>query len=348
MLPLSALRKLLVKHFLEMRWHSLVLVIASYIISSWLLLWVCDEKALTTNAEFIYWIIVTASTVGYGDLSPVTTPGKYAVAFYIIPLGLSLFALAVGRLAAFVSFQWRKGVQGLKSLNYENHVLLIGWNEARTLQLIRLLLREIEYQDQTQKIALCVRADIENPMPEDIGFVKVESFSHDLDMQRAAIDKASCIIIDNPDDDMTMTTGLYCANRNPEAHIIAYFKDDQLGHLLKKHCPNIECVPSVAVEMMAKSAVDPGSSYLHHQLLDVDHGMTQYSMRFSGQTALGVHVLFSAFKEKYGVTLIGVSSNGSESVVLNPDLGLQIEPGDTVYYIADERIHGIDWSGFHV
>lgn len=348
MLVIFRVKKILLKHFMELRWHSITLAIFFYILMSWMLLWLSGEQELTAASDFIYWIMVTASTVGYGDLSPVTTTGKYIVGLFVIPCGLGLFGLAIGRLAAFISFQWRKGVQGLKSLNYENHILVIGWNDGRTLQLIRLLLREIGPHTDSQKLALCVRADIENPMPDEIGFVKVVSFSRDEDMARAAVENASCIIIDNPDDDVTMTTALYCSSKNPSAHTIAYFQDEKLGTLLKQHCPNIECMPSVAVEMMAKSAVDPGSSVLHHELLDVEHGMTQYSIRYDGQLAVTVRPLFSIFKEQYKATLIGVSNDGYDSIQLNPALDFTVNPGGTLYYIANERIKSIDLEALGV
>lgn len=348
MLLIQKIRKIVLTHFMELRWHSILMIVALYIIVSWGLLWLCDEHALIAGNNFVYWIMVTASTVGYGDMSPETTPGKYVVSLFVIPFGLGLFGLAIGRLAAFFSFHWRKGVQGLKTLNYENHILIVGWNEGRTLQLIRLLIREIAYSAEQPKIALCVKANIDNPMPDIIGFVKVVSFSSDEDMERAAIEKASCIIIDNQDDDVTMTTALYCSSRNPQAHTIAYFKDDSLGELLKKHCPNVECMPSVAVEMIAKSAMDPGSSALHHQLLDVDSGMTQYSVKYTGVNPLPLKGLFSAFKEKYDATLIGVSLLGHGSIELNPPLDLLITPASTLYYIADERINRIEWGAFDV
>ncbi|MGB1239695.1 MAG: potassium channel family protein, partial [Pseudomonadales bacterium] len=305
MLPVNRIHKIILKYFIDLRWHSILLAIAIYFVVSWLLLALSNEHAMTQGTNFLYWIIVTASTVGYGDLSPTTSAGKYVVALFIIPVGLSLFGLVIGHLAGFVSQQWRKGVKGLRSLHLENHILIIGWNGNRTLQLIRLLLKEAEQADEQISIALCVKADIENPLPEQIGFVKVTSFSDDHGMDRAGVAKAKSIIIDNPEDDLTMTSALYCAHRNPEAHAIAYFKDESLGALLKNHCPKIECMPSVAVEMIAKSAVDPGSSLLHHQLLNSNQGMTQYSIRYSASQSVSFEHLFELFKRRYQATLIG-------------------------------------------
>ncbi|CAA0079342.1 Uncharacterised protein [BD1-7 clade bacterium] len=347
---LARLRKLFLKHFMDMRWYSVGLTIAFYVVTTYLLLWLVGERALISGVDYFYWLIVTASTVGYGDLSPVTPAGKLIVAFFVIPFGLGLFALVIGRIATFVSFHWRKGVQGLKSLSHHNHILVIGWNEKRTLHLLRLLLRESAAQADGPKIALAVMADIINPLPDEIGFVRVESFTNDEDMARAGLAAASCIIIDNPDDDVTMTTALYCTAHNPDAHTIAYFQQDGLDTLLKSHCPNIECMPSVAVEMMAKSAMDRGSSVLHHELLSADEGMTQFSMPFHSSSPATVEAVMMAMKKRCNATLIGISSNGIDSIALNPAWDELIQPQSTLYYIAEQRIRlsATDWSELDV
>ena len=343
MTSFDKIRKVLTKYFIDMRWQTIFIAIAVYFFASWVILKLCGETGITDGANFLYWIMVTASTVGYGDLSPTTTAGKIATALFVIPLGLSIFGLVIGRIAVFVSYHWRKGVQGLKPLNYQNHILIIGWNGPRTLQLIRLLLKETQQGNPEQQIALCVSAAIENPLPDKIGFVRVESFSNQQEMQRASVSAASCIIIDNPEDDMTMTTALFCAQQNPSAHTIAYFKDEQLGNLLKSHCPNIECMPSVAVEMLAKSAMDPGSSGLHQQLLDSNQGMTQYSITYDAAQSSAFEALFHSFKHQYQATLIGVCDAGQDKIELNPSLDREVSPHSRLFYIAAERIKHIDW-----
>lgn len=322
-----------------------MLAIVIYIISSWGFLRLVGENALTSHSDFFYWLVVTASTVGYGDLSPTSTVGKYVVALYIIPVGLGLFALTVGRIAAFISFQWRKGVRGLKALNISDHILILGWDEKRTPYLIKLLLREQEGSAQVKKIVLCVLADMENPMPESIEFIKASCFNNDDDMTRACIDQASCIIVDNATDDVTMTAALYAYSRNSTAHLIAYFNDENLGRLLKSHCPSVEYTPSVGVEMLAKAAMDPGSSILHHQLLNVADGMTQYSIQYpESQVMSSIGKIFNTFKQHYDATLIGISYAHDQPVVINPKFDYAVQPGSSLYYISDERIMDFDWE----
>lgn len=340
-------RRKMLRYFAESKWYTIVIATVFYAASSWVMLSLANEKVITESVTFLYWLAVTASTVGYGDYSPQTPMGKIIVALYVIPLGLSIFAMVIGRIAAFVGNQWRKSLMGLSTLNVHNHILVIGWNEQRTLLLLKLLLQERESLTEPPDIVLCVMADIENPMPGVIEFVKVDSFSKDEDMESTCIADAATILIDNPQDDLSMTTALYVAQKNPDAHKVAYFNDESLVKLLQLHCPNVECTPSVAVEMLAKSAFDPGSSALHHDLLSVDdNGQAQYSVAFpSASKDTRYEQLFLAFKRQYDATLIGYAAHSGETgVTLNPSLQTIIQGNDKLFYIAKHRISDINWS----
>ncbi|MBD3586668.1 two pore domain potassium channel family protein [Salinimonas sp. HHU 13199] len=336
----------MLRYFSESRWYTIVLITLIYGLMSWSLLSAAGEQALISQVEFIYWLAVTASTVGYGDLSPVTTAGKVIVALFVIPVGLSIFAMVIGRIAAWVSDQWKKGLTGMKTLHVNNHILVIGWNEKKTMLLLDLLLKEREDLAVKPDIVLCVKADITNPLPGQIEFVHVESFNKDDDMDRACIAEAGVILIDNPSDDVTLTTALYCTKRNPDAHQVAYFSDDSLVSLLQTHCPNVECTPSVAVEMLAKSVFDPGSSMLHHDLISVDAGQAQFSVAVPEDCdTLTVGQLFINMKKHYDAIFIGFAPGGVyKNMVVNPDSAVTVSANDTIFYIASARMTDIDWQ----
>lgn len=187
---------------------------------------------------------------------------------------------------------------------------------------------------------------MENPIPSEIEFVHVSSFNKDEDMDKACIATAHTILINNVSDDLTMTTALYCSKRNPSAHKVAYFEDESLVDLLKQHCPEVECTPSVAVEMLAKSAFDPGSSLLHHDLLDVKEGQAQFSVDLPASVGkISVEKLFLGLKKQYNATFIGfASSHESQQLNVNPKFDQEVRAGDKIFYIADTRINGIQWS----
>ncbi|WP_419153441.1 potassium channel family protein [Vibrio maritimus] len=325
----------------ELKFRTLMIALLLYAVISWALLWLSGEADLTLPiSQFIYFIVVTASTVGYGDLSPSTEAGRWVAILFVIPGGLMLFAALLGRVAALGLDSWRAGQLGKRKVRVENHILMLGWNGQRTIHLIRMLQHE---ETGRRPIVLCSRSDIENPLPGEISFVKVNSYTDGREMEKTNIESASCILIDNPEDDITLSAALYCANRNPDAHLLVYFKDEALSDLLHKHCPNSECIPAVGAEMLAKAAVDPGSSALHQELLSSTRGMTQYSVIYpTSSKTTTVNALFQWMKAHYQATLIAVDVG--EGIVLNPELDLELKPGAKLFYIADERIDTFRWE----
>lgn len=334
-------KKWLNSNLFNLSTRNLTLLLIAYVSLSWGLLTLSGEQSLTSElSTFIYFLMVTASTVGYGDHSPQTAIGKWIVVLFVIPGGLTLFAALIGRLASGAVDYWRAGILGKRRVGVENHILLLGWNGQRTMHLIRMLQHE---EEGKRPIVLCSRSDIENPLPGEIGFVKVNSYTDAQEMEKAAIDKAGCIVVDNLEDDITLSAALYSANVNPTAHLLAYFKDEALSRLLSQHCPNAECIPAVGAEMLAKAAVDPGSSALHQELLASTRGMTQYSTVYpQANSPITVEQAFDYMKRHFHSTLIALDVG--KGIELNPDLDRVISSGSRVFYIADERIENFEWE----
>jgi voltage-gated potassium channel len=168
-------------------------------------------------------------------------------------------------------------------------------------------------------------------------------FTDPYGLSGGGVGSAACIIIDNPSDEITMATALYCAKVNPFAHLIAYFQNDRLGRLLKEHCPNIEVMPSVSIEMIAKAAADPGSSGLHHELLADDDGMTQYSALLPCKESFSFNELMMEMKFKCDAILIGASGECG-SIKINPAGDQTLVNGQKIYYIAEQRLTKEQWD----
>ncbi len=331
------LRRWLLRRFTQLSGRTVAVFVFSYLLSSWLFLSLAGEQALTSSfTDFVYYLMVTASTVGYGDMSPTTPAGKWIVALWVIPGGLSLFAMGIGQIASLFLDVWQHQLKGRRSLTVQNHYLVLGWNDQRTLHLINLLQHG---EHGNRSIVLAVRPEMDNPLPGEIEFVRVPSFTDKAGMDKTNVAQASTIIIDNPEDDITLSAILYCVNQNPDAHILAYFQDESIANLARQHCPNVECVPSVSVEMLAKAAVDPGSSSLHHELLSTSIGMTQYSIAYPDKPDTTVGDLFTGLKQQHEATLIGIDfGNG---IKINPPVSDTVKAGNRIYYIAPKRIKAL-------
>jgi voltage-gated potassium channel len=64
------------------------------------------ENGFSTIPESIYWAIVTITTVGYGDITPVSTAGKF-IASVIMLIGYSIIAVPTGILTTEIALRSR-------------------------------------------------------------------------------------------------------------------------------------------------------------------------------------------------------------------------------------------------
>lgn len=304
-------------------------------------LYLAGETALTDPHIFFYWIMTTSSTIGYGDFSPQTTAGRWITAFWVFPIALSIFAVALTKLGWLVSNILQKHQRGLNMLDLNNHIVVIGWNDRRTIQLIELIADESNGDDPD--IVLVVDKPIQKPANESLKgikfhFVYTERYTQDEGMRRACLATAKTIVIDTQCDNDTLTTALYCHKVSPNSHKTAYFQAEEVGELLRSQSNKIVCIPSVSVELMAKSSTDPGSERLIRQLLDTRYGENQYSVLVPEGVDVNYFDLFFLFKKKQNATIVGVRKKGEERITVNADDDTRISEGDAVYYIAASRI----------
>jgi len=66
-----------------------------------------ESSGFTSIPRSIYWAIVTLTTVGYGDISPVTNLGQ-AIAALIMIMGYSIIAVPTGIVTSEISFVLKK------------------------------------------------------------------------------------------------------------------------------------------------------------------------------------------------------------------------------------------------
>ncbi len=332
---------------LNLTWLALVISVVLHFGISWLLLLHAEETGLIDREVFWYFYTTTASTVGYGDLSPTSLLGRIYTTFWVIPGGIVLFAAFLAKLShRFVNF-WRKAMQGRVDYSMlEDHIVILGWHDEKTRHMIKLILGD-EKSDQSG-IVLCATQAMENPCPDDIKFVHGNALTHPDMLSRAAIATARQVIIHADSDDLTLATCLAVSALRSKTHIVAYFDRQTMADLLKAHCPTAECITTISVERLVRSAQDPGSSRVQTQLLSTLTGPTQFSIQVPDSFAgMNYGQLFYAFKEQYDATILGLADTANgDDLTLNPATNHPVKANQTVYFMAPKRLRNneIDWQ----
>jgi voltage-gated potassium channel len=344
---LSRVAKRLYARTSGLSWDTVLIMTVFHFAVSWSLIALIGSEKIVSGEIFWYFYATTATTVGYGDYSPVTVAGRAITILWIMPGGIALFTTIIAKVVQHISYKWRKSLRG--SASYENltdHIVILGWHGSRTLRMVDHI-RGGQGEHERQ-IVLCSAQSIENPMPDQVRFVRDTALNTPDLLHRAAVANAKYIIALGHDDNETLAAALGAGAVNGDAHIVAYFDQRNFADLLKAHCPDAECNVSLSIEMMVRSAQDPGSSRVQRQLLSTLEGPTQFSLRVPADAnPVTYGALFSELKEKHDATLFGVAESAlGDDLILNAPSDQRVDPGMILYFMAAKRIKPtqIDWG----
>lgn len=332
---LSRLSRALTRHLRRVSWLALVLALLAHMAVTWVLLAIAGEEKLVPLNAFPYYYMTTATTIGYGDLSPQTTLGRMVVAFLLMPGSVAFFAAVLTKTSVGLSAYWRRHREGRMSYeDMQGHTVLVGWRGAESDRIVDLLLTDTATDDE----GLVVVAEelAENHRPEHMRLVAVRTYADAPALARAAVARARRIIVNPPTDDQTLAAVLAVMAHAPRAHVVAHFECEAALRLVRSHYPQVECTRPMSADVIARAAQDPGSSALTRDLLSADEGQAQFSLVVPAGVRAQVSAVAACLKARGGM-LMG-HRDGAGTVRLNPADATVLEPGTQVYYLAERRI----------
>lgn len=87
------------------------------------------NDSFVSIGDGLWWCIVTITTVGYGDMYPITVGGKL-VAVSIMFVGLSFYALLTGTISTvLIERAQQLGDRAMDVNILEDHIVICGWND---------------------------------------------------------------------------------------------------------------------------------------------------------------------------------------------------------------------------
>jgi len=175
------------------------------------------EHMTATNA--LYLTTVTISTVGYGDVVPVTTGGKLFTVFLILTgVGAALYILSQlaelvieGRLRELFG----RNVMEREIARLENHVIVCGFGRFG-----RAVVEELQ-----RSRSLLVIIDSDTGKTDDLASLGVPyvvgSALSDETLDHAGVERAAAIVVATPSDSDNVFITLSARERNPRIRIHA-------------------------------------------------------------------------------------------------------------------------------
>ena len=316
----------------DLRWWVLLAFLIGHMVAVWLLMhFVGEEPEFERLPTFIYWYATTASTIGYGDVTPKTDVGRLINAFFVYPGAIAVFTGIITKAIGEAAERLRRTRAGLGDYREVSHpIVLVGDDAVRTPRMITELCADAE---PGQELILLTTREFDNRDPR-IRYVHASSLTAREDLERAGVPGADRVIIFAGSDNDTLAAGLAIADLNESGHIVCYFENEATARLLTSHCPNVDAVLAPAVELVVKAVKDPGASHLLADLVShTDAGMTLFSMDWRG-AALPFRDLSARLLDRDAVLVAYRTRDGGSFRYAGGEVGT----GDRFFYVAGERL----------
>ena len=317
-------------------WRLPLAVAVFVFLTSWAAMAIVEpaETGIASPGTYWWYFVVTAATVGYGDVYPASTGGR-VVGAYVIVGGIVTLTLLFTQLSAALQSVRGKRLRGLVDLDLADHVVLLGYTPGRTGRIVAELTAE-----GGTPLVLCATEDVpEDPLPErlDVQFVRGDLASADV-MARANVARARTAVVDVGDDNEALAVALAVTHANPTIHLVVALRD--LGRLdtLRYVHPDIQAVQWHMPFLLTEEANDPGIAQVYSDLMTSGgHGNT-YSARVPGDFAQRTFGDCQTwFGRTFGATVLALRTDGGPLVV-SPTWDTAVPEGATLYYVAGRRI----------
>ncbi|OIJ13806.1 hypothetical protein BKP35_08480 [Anaerobacillus arseniciselenatis] len=248
----------------------LFLMVIVLIITAGIAIHFIEPETFPSIFEGIWWAIVTASTVGYGDYAPASTVGRL-LAFIVIMFGIGVVSFFVTTLASSTITTRNALKHGELEFKKDGHFIIIGWNERSKNMIIHLQklnpLLEIVLIDQTLK-----QCPLKN---HQMHFIRGNPLQDDT-LHRANIEKAHTAVItanlhgqEAESDAKSIITLLALKGLNPNLYtVVEILTPEQKNNCERAGADEIIETSLLTSLAMVNSTLYHGISSVIHELLE--------------------------------------------------------------------------------
>jgi voltage-gated potassium channel len=318
--------------------HKVGIMIFVLVFLASIMFWYFEER--TGFADAVWWSLVTVTTVGYGDISPVSLGGRI-VGIILMITGIGLLGILTATIASlFIEDQFLEN-KGMKSATVSGHFVICGWNYTG-LDIIA----ELRADKKSMKTPIVLISQLnEKPLDDpNLTFIKGE-INADV-LKKANVGQAFSAILlsdDNIDvhvrDAKTILDTLTIKSLYPDLYVcVELIESKNITHCELAKADEIIVVGEISTNLLVQSVLDHGVTHLISELVSNRYGNELYKIRAPsftlGKTFLEV---MYAFKKDHNITCMAVENNSERIFMSNPQSDYIIRKDDDLVVISKDR-----------
>ena len=248
----------------------LLLAVLLFTITFALLWW--DRDGLRDQADgdvsftdVIYFTMITVTTVGYGDIVPVSTSARMIDALVVTPIRFGLWFLFLGTAYQLILRQYMEGFRMAKLQSMlTHHIIVCGFGHTGLSTTKELLSRGA----RADQIVVIDQREDRVRLAGTFGTAALQAdATQEAVLRDAMIEKAKCVIITSGRDDASALILLTARHLNPTARLIVSAKEEENVKLFKQGGADAIVSPATFGGYILAAAVDHG--HIVHYLDDL-------------------------------------------------------------------------------
>ena len=307
-----------------------------------------------TIADGIWWALVTVTTVGFGDITPVTLLGRIVGGFMMIGgmFTLALFAGIVGSSLVHGMLSIRE--EQFRMSDYVNHVVVCGYDESSHLLMDALKLalnltqtRVVFFEDRERPRALppeflWVQGDPSKESELDkvrLTHASVVIVSGARDVSPQAADAASVLTVFTIRSFLKRQEKQASERRRPLYVVAEILDSENVDHALAAGADEVIETRRIGFSMIAHAVGFHGTATtMSRVLLSGAHNVYIGLLPRETEAPISFGALLIEMQlSKRGGLVIGVRTPGGEDLI-NPPKSLVLDPGTRLIYLSEKPL----------
>jgi voltage-gated potassium channel len=204
--------------------------------------------------DVVYFTMVTVTTVGYGDIVPVSDRARLIDSFFVTPIRFFVLFIFVGTAYQMV-FQRMREERRMKKLedSLSGHVIVCGFGHSGRIAAVELVAKG----EKPERVVVIDQSESAARAAADAGFVAlVGSCTSEEIMRRAVVPQARALLLCVGRDDTAVLATLTARHLSDKLRIIASVRENENAKLLQQGGADVIVAPARVGGYLLADAVE--------------------------------------------------------------------------------------------